>query len=128
MSELLRCPFCDGEAELVHMDLCCKNLGGPDNQACGAIVRFPICSVTSHATRLWNRRPAQCALHETALRDIVSWKEDTLGPRSRKRGPYDYAPHITEAFDRGARMAFYRCAARAAEALSAVTSTDGGGK
>jgi hypothetical protein len=59
---------------------------------------------------------------ETALRDIVSWKEDVLGDRSKPRGPYDCAPEVTEAFDRGARMAFYRCALRASEALASQPS------
>jgi hypothetical protein len=67
------------------------------------------------------------AVMEAALRDIISWKEDVLGDRSKPRGPYDCAPEITEAFDRGARMAFYRCALRASEALS-DTSTDREGK
>lgn len=59
-----------------------------------------------------------------ALRDIISWKEDVLGDRSKPPGPYDCAPEITEAFDRGARMAFYRCALRASEVMSSVSSTN----
>lgn len=52
-----------------------------------------------------------------ALEEIVSWKHDTLGPRP---APADYDQKATENFDRGARMAFYRCADRAARALTAL--------
>lgn len=53
-----------------------------------------------------------------ALTEIESWKNDTLGVRPKDAQQYDCAHEIAEAFDRGARMAFYRCAERAKCALA----------
>jgi hypothetical protein len=53
-----------------------------------------------------------------ALVEIESWRNDTLGARPKVRDEFDCAPEITEAFDRGVRMAFYRCAERAKAALA----------
>ncbi len=54
-----------------------------------------------------------------ALAEIESWKNDTLGVRPKDPAQYDCAPEIAQAFDRGARMAFYRCAERAKAVLAA---------
>lgn len=52
-----------------------------------------------------------------ALRDIVGWKNDTLGQRPREPG--HWAPEAElDAFDRGTRMAFFRCASHAETALA----------
>jgi hypothetical protein len=66
--------------------------------------------------------PAECAEIErlrAALNEIISIKDDTLGSRrdfSRLSGQ--------EHFDRGARMAFYRCATIAQKALSPAPGGD----
>lgn len=92
---------------------------------------WPDCGCDPHATKViealleqgWSgpRVPQPNLLgRETvreALEEIVSWKHDTLGPRP---APADYDQKATENFDRGARMAFYRCADRAARALAAL--------
>jgi tRNA(Arg) A34 adenosine deaminase TadA len=44
------CPFCGGAVKMAHMDIVCTG--------CSLTARFAICSVTSHATRLWNTRSA----------------------------------------------------------------------
>lgn len=51
----------------------------------------------------------------TALREIVSIRDDTLGPRGPGLEPAEGREH----FDRGCRMAFYRCAGIAETALRA---------
>ena len=53
-----------------------------------------------------------------ALRDIVSWKNDTLGERKDDDVLTPSERASREAFDRGARMAFYGCADRASRALT----------
>lgn len=53
-----------------------------------------------------------------ALEAIASWRDDTLGKRPKEPHPFNCAPEIAEAFDRGARMALIRCADRAAAALA----------
>lgn len=63
------------------------------------------------------RNPTPSALPDgvvEALRKIASWKHDTLGERTGNE------PKSTEDFDRGSRMAFYRCAHAAEEALSII--------
>jgi hypothetical protein len=67
--------------------------------------------------------PPQDSLR-AALNDIVSWREDTLGKRPKEPHPFNQSAELTEAFDRGARMAFYRCADRAKAAL-AIHSQEG---
>lgn len=49
----------------------------------------------------------------SALNQIVSIKDDTLGPRGPDAEPSEGREH----FDRGCRMAFYRCASIATSAL-----------
>jgi hypothetical protein len=44
------CPFCGGAVKMAHMDIVCTG--------CSLVAKFGICSVTSHATRLWNTRAA----------------------------------------------------------------------
>lgn len=56
-------------------------------------------------------------LLRAALKEIDSWRQDTLGVRPKVRTKYDCPQEITEAFDSGARMAFYRCSDRARVAL-----------
>ncbi len=46
--ELKSCPFCGGEVEQVLMSIICKG--------CSAMTSFNICSITSHAQRLYNTR------------------------------------------------------------------------
>jgi hypothetical protein len=58
-------------------------------------------------------KPADDGVRE-ALRDIANWRRDTLGMRPRAEGR---ATDEDEAFDRGVRMAFHRCADRAEAAL-----------
>jgi hypothetical protein len=60
-----------------------------------------------------------------ALKEIVSWKYDCLGERPK---PDDETPELTDAFDRGTRMAFFRCAARAEKALAALRPEQDGAK
>jgi hypothetical protein len=52
-----------------------------------------------------------------ALAEIKGWKHDTLGPRPQEPDECNGPQVQTAAFDRGARMAFYRCADRAQRAL-----------
>jgi len=51
-NRLAPCPFCGARSTAVEMDICCSLAGG----GCGAITRFPIASIRSHAARLWNAR------------------------------------------------------------------------
>jgi hypothetical protein len=44
------CPFCGGAVKMAHMDIVCTG--------CSLVAKFGICSVTSHAARLWNTRSA----------------------------------------------------------------------
>lgn len=44
------CPFCGAPAQMVSTEFVCSG--------CSAVVRFAICSVTSHAARLWDARPS----------------------------------------------------------------------
>jgi hypothetical protein len=71
------------------------------------------------ADRVFAASPSPVATREEleALRDIVSWKDDTLGPRPHASSDY-YNEEVSNAFDRGVRMAFYRCADRAERALA----------
>lgn len=47
--KLKPCPFCGSEdVELVLMEILCHG--------CSALVRFGLCSVESHARRIWNSR------------------------------------------------------------------------
>lgn len=113
---LLPCPFCGGTNvhALAHLDwVACDD--------CGASLE----DAEPSARELWNTRAdshaaltAKVAELEAALQEISSWKDDTLGARPKKPHPYNCVPEITEAFDRGARMAFYRCAERARGAMS----------
>lgn len=52
-----------------------------------------------------------------ALIEIDGWRDDTLGARPREKTEYDCPQEVSEAFDRGCRMAFYRCSSRAREFL-----------
>lgn len=54
---------------------------------------------------------------QIALEEIASWRNDTLGARPKEQTENDCPPAQTDAFDRGCRMAFYRCAERALLAL-----------
>lgn len=72
------------------------------------------------ATSILSLRPAEPVDVREALEEIESWRNDTLGKRPKELHKFDCTPEITEAFDRGARMAFYRCADRARRALSAT--------
>lgn len=47
-SDLMPCPFCAADVESVGMQIVCLR--------CSANTSFMICSVTSHAHRLWNSR------------------------------------------------------------------------
>lgn len=106
----LPCPFCGKLPEndkdaYVH----CANAECP---VC--VEAYGTEAVASWNTRAVNGLPEAIA----ALEEIAGWRDDTLGPRPKERGPYDCAPEITAAFDNGTRMAFYRCADRARAALT----------
>lgn len=82
----------------------------PDYQSMGD------CRVCGHEqNKPWHIGQAPTGTDDArkALEEIVSWKHDTLGKRES-----DDTPPLTADFDRGARMAFYRCADRAAKALA----------
>ena len=59
----------------------------------------------------------QAARMRVALKEIAGWRDDTLGARSKEKTKYDCPQAEIDAFDRGCRMAFYRCAERAQSAL-----------
>jgi hypothetical protein len=46
--KLKPCPFCGSDVELVYMDIVCHG--------CSSITRFMLCSIESHARRIWNSR------------------------------------------------------------------------
>lgn len=52
-----------------------------------------------------------------ALTEIDGWRDDTLGKRPKDPDLYNGPQVETAAFDRGSRMAFYRCSDRARAAL-----------
>lgn len=66
--------------------------------------------------------PTDAAPLQEALEAIKSWRHDTLGARPAQSLD-NYDEKLRAAFDRGARMAFYRCADRAAAALAASLPT-----
>jgi hypothetical protein len=56
------CPFCGGEVQWSSpTHLMCTSLRDP---SCGALFSFPICSVRSHAKRLFNARTEKCVWGE----------------------------------------------------------------
>ncbi len=62
-------------------------------------------------------REAEIERLVAALKEIDGWRNDTLGVRPKPPSEFDCPQGITDAFDRGARMAFYRCSDRARQAL-----------
>lgn len=55
---------------------------------------------------------------EAALKEIISIKADMFGPRAQISAAPRTPPRGQEDFDRGCRIAFYRCAEIAQKALA----------